>query len=270
MNYQEAPYEDLPKQGLSADYVARETRRAVAGVAGRVKIYPGIDIDVPTRPNDKRTKPEDVRQSVRAAFDAGADCGNRVSQGSNSYQDPNNRNADTSPRDFDLRHNFVTSFLYESPKFSSRAVTELLGHWQFGTLVTYHAGFPYTPTSGVDNSLTGVGQDRPNVIGDPYVRNLKTLVWAAPLAFQPNAPGKVGNAGYNSLVGPELFGMDANVSRIFHVSERHQFQLRFEFFNLLNHTNFSNPVSSFNSANFGRIQSAADPRILQFALKYSF
>jgi hypothetical protein len=38
-----------------------------------VKIYPGVDIDVPTRASDKRTKPDDVRRSIRAAFDAGAD-----------------------------------------------------------------------------------------------------------------------------------------------------------------------------------------------------
>jgi hypothetical protein len=74
MNYQEAPYEQLPTKGLSADYVARETRRAIAGVAGgQVKIYPGIDIDVPTRRTDKRTKPDDVKLSVRAALGAGAD-----------------------------------------------------------------------------------------------------------------------------------------------------------------------------------------------------
>jgi hypothetical protein len=73
MNYQEPPYEQLPQSGLSADYVARETRRAIAGVGGQVKIYPGIDIDVPTKRTDKRTKPDDVRQSVRAAFDAAAD-----------------------------------------------------------------------------------------------------------------------------------------------------------------------------------------------------
>jgi len=73
MNYQEAPYTELPAKGLSADYVARETRRAVAAAGGRVKIYPGIDIDVPTKKTDKRTKPDDVRHAVRAAFDAGAD-----------------------------------------------------------------------------------------------------------------------------------------------------------------------------------------------------
>lgn len=73
MNYDEKPYLELPSSGLSADYVARETRRAIAGVGGQVKIYPGIDIDVPTKRTDKRTRPDDVRMAVRAAFDAGAD-----------------------------------------------------------------------------------------------------------------------------------------------------------------------------------------------------
>lgn len=78
MNYQEAPYDKLGATGLSPDYVARETQRAKAGVAGDVKIYPGIDIDVPTlsrdpKVTDKRTKPEDVSSALRAAFGAGAD-----------------------------------------------------------------------------------------------------------------------------------------------------------------------------------------------------
>ncbi len=78
MNYQEAPYDQLPAAGLSPDYVARETKRALAGVAGEVKIYPGIDIDVPTleaatKVPEKRTKPDDVSRSLRAAFGAGAD-----------------------------------------------------------------------------------------------------------------------------------------------------------------------------------------------------
>jgi hypothetical protein len=58
---------------VTADYVARETKRALEGVKGETKIYPGIDIDVPTAMTDKRTKPDDVRASVRAAFGAGAD-----------------------------------------------------------------------------------------------------------------------------------------------------------------------------------------------------
>ena len=73
MNYQEGPYDQLHISGLTADYVTRETRRAIEGVQGKVKIYPGIDIDVPTALTDKRTKPNDVRHAVRAAFGAGAD-----------------------------------------------------------------------------------------------------------------------------------------------------------------------------------------------------
>ena len=78
MNYEEAPYDQLASAGLSPDYVAKETRRALDAVAGQVKIYPGIDIDVPTlsrdpKPTDKRTRPDDVSRALQAAFGAGAD-----------------------------------------------------------------------------------------------------------------------------------------------------------------------------------------------------
>jgi hypothetical protein len=82
LNYSEAKLADLSHGGLSADYVARETRRALAGVQNGeskdsankqlVKIWPGIDIDIPTGENEKKTQPDDVRQAVRAAFNAGA------------------------------------------------------------------------------------------------------------------------------------------------------------------------------------------------------
>jgi hypothetical protein len=70
-NFNEASLQDLPHKGLSADYVERETRRAVAS-AGEVKIWPGIDIDIPTGVDEKKTDPDDVREAVRAAFRGGA------------------------------------------------------------------------------------------------------------------------------------------------------------------------------------------------------
>ena len=77
MGYDEAPYDDLATKGLSADYVAREVKRAKAGVGNDVKIYPGIDIDVPTLTRgavkEKRTSPDDVKQAIRGALGAGAD-----------------------------------------------------------------------------------------------------------------------------------------------------------------------------------------------------
>ncbi|HTS30320.1 MAG TPA: carboxypeptidase regulatory-like domain-containing protein [Bryobacteraceae bacterium] len=196
--------------------------------------------------------------------------GNRNSLGSALYQDPNNRNGDIGPCDFDLRHNSTTSMVYQSPRFANRVTEQLLGNWQLGGLFSVHTGFPFTPTTGVDNSLTGVGQDRPNVVAAPYVRNTNSLVWINPAAFVPNALGTFGDAGYNSLIGPGFFDLDANVSRRFPIREHQGFELRFEFFNLLNHTNFNLPVSSRNSSTFGKIQSSADPRILQFAAKFNF
>jgi hypothetical protein len=69
----EAPLKDLPAKGLSADYVFRETRRALTDVKGKCKIYPGIDIDIPTGAREKQTTPEDVFASTTAAFKAGAE-----------------------------------------------------------------------------------------------------------------------------------------------------------------------------------------------------
>jgi hypothetical protein len=68
----EASLDQLGTAGLSADYVRRETRRAVAGVAGRTRIWPGIEIDVPTGNNEKKTTPDDVFQAVKATFESGA------------------------------------------------------------------------------------------------------------------------------------------------------------------------------------------------------
>jgi hypothetical protein len=73
LNYEhEKPLADLPTAGLSADYVAREAKRAIDGVAGKCRILPGIDIDIPTGRNQKKTEPQDVFDSTTAALKAGA------------------------------------------------------------------------------------------------------------------------------------------------------------------------------------------------------
>jgi hypothetical protein len=69
----EAGLDDLPSAGLSADYVARETRRALAGVEGKCRVLPGIDIGIPTGPRSRRASPDDTYAAVAAALTAGAD-----------------------------------------------------------------------------------------------------------------------------------------------------------------------------------------------------
>jgi hypothetical protein len=74
LNYEhEAGLTELPATGLSSEYVARETRRALAGVNERSKVYPGIDIGIPTGQKSRKASPEDTYAAVAAALKAGAD-----------------------------------------------------------------------------------------------------------------------------------------------------------------------------------------------------
>jgi hypothetical protein len=69
----EAGLDELPAAGLSPDYVFRETRRALAGVRGRCRVFPGIDIGIPTGRNSRKASPDDTYAAVAAALKAGAD-----------------------------------------------------------------------------------------------------------------------------------------------------------------------------------------------------
>ncbi len=73
MGFKEGSYDQIPHTGLSSDYVYRETKRALEGVAGtKTRILPGIDIDIPTESNNSKSTPQSVKEAVQAAFRAGA------------------------------------------------------------------------------------------------------------------------------------------------------------------------------------------------------
>jgi hypothetical protein len=74
LNYgNEAGLEGLAAAGLSPDYVARETKRALDGVQGKCRILPGIDIGIPTGRNSRKATPDDTYAATAAALKAGAD-----------------------------------------------------------------------------------------------------------------------------------------------------------------------------------------------------
>ena len=90
-------------------------------------------------------------------------------------------------------------------------------------------------------------------------------------AFAANKPGRYGNVGRNLLTGPSQNITNISLVKSFPISERlGRLQFRGEFFNLFNHPNFGQPEARLNNRNFGRIQSAGDPRIVQLALRYIF
>lgn len=74
LNYQEKDLAEIPITGFSSDYVYRESKRAHDGLRGaKTLLWPGIDIDIPTRQGDSKCTPEGVRDAVLAAFRAGSD-----------------------------------------------------------------------------------------------------------------------------------------------------------------------------------------------------
>jgi hypothetical protein len=91
-----------------------------------------------------------------------------------------------------------------------------------------------------------------------------TSVFAAP-AF-----GFYGNAGVGSIRGPREDVWNWALYKTFPIKERLHLQFRSEFFNIFNHTNLSNVDTSLGSGTYGKITSALDPRILEFALKLQF
>ena len=129
--------------------------------------------------------------------------------------------------------------------------------------------------SGQDFSLTGVNFDRPNLVGAPIIShaNKAALIrgYFNTAAFAANQPGQYGTAGRNLFSGPGLFNTNLSLVKSFKISERlGALQFRAEFFNLFNNVNLGQPDANFVSRTFGQIQTAGDPRILQFALRYQF
>jgi hypothetical protein len=189
----------------------------------------------------------------------------------NFYQDPNNRRAEWGSCASDRRKVFNLSLVTSSPRFGPRIVNLILGNWQGSGIFSASDGSPLTITSGVDNSLTGVGADRPNVVGSGKLDHPTIQQWFNTAAFVKNGPGAYGNAGPGLLTGPGRWNLDAAVWRTFRFGERIRTDFRWEAFNVLNHARFNNPGTALNTGNtFGVISSAQDPRIMQAALKVTF
>ncbi len=184
---------------------------------------------------------------------------------------------------FDRRQIFNSSFVVSSPKFRRPLMQAILGDWQFSSITGYTTGQWLSPVTGSDRSLSGIGKDRPNRVGDPSSGVCPSPTpggqpipvgtpgcWFNTSAFVANPVGTFGNAGRNTIEGPGFLNFNTSVVRQFTIREGHALQVRFEAFNVLNHLNLSNPNLTQGNAQFGQIRSAQDPRILQLALKYSF
>ncbi len=259
----------FPTPDTNASYnalIARLTRRFSGGVQFDAIYRFAKSIDVvsyegPTA-NTNPTYPLDVRQEV-------------------------------GPSDYDVRHNFVASGLWELPVFRHRndAVGSILGGWQLSGILTAHTGFPWTPVVGQCLSTRGpticpvrpvayfggAGNDTSNnafITGSNFPGGGSHFFsTAAPVGFQ--LPG----IGRNSFRGPRYFDVDMTVSKRFGLNrllgEGRFFEVKANFFNIFNLLNlqpfnFNSPSTQVQNALFGRAERGLAGRVIEFQGRFQF
>jgi len=200
------------------------------------------------------------------------------------------------PSEYSATQRFVVTFTYRipTPHASNWASKRLVEGWRLTGITYLQSGFPLDVVDSSFRSLTCWAYnwtacwDIPDVAGVPQYANPRgssftNTVTTSGLSannhylFNPNtfvrqAIGAQGNAGRDLLHGPGINDFDWALFKDTQITERTRIELRFEFYNLFNHTQFTdNSVSTnINSRNFGRILSAADPRLIQLAAKFYF
>jgi hypothetical protein len=189
-------------------------------------------------------------------------------------QDSNNIRNDRGLSDFDARHRFVINWIYEIPFKGNR----LVDGWQLSSITQWQTGNPLNIITG-NAGLTGVGTLRPDVTG-PIDQPHDPRQWVNSTGLSSPSTGGVlhfGSLGRNAITGPGFSNTDFSVTKNTRITESVRIQFRAELFDLFNHPNFGNPVLTFGSSIFGRIQSTRFPggdfgssRQAQFALKLLF
>jgi Carboxypeptidase regulatory-like domain len=206
--------------------------------------------------------------------------------GSNLPQDPANMAAEKGLSDFDHRHRFVTSFLYELPfpKNSEGWKRTAFGGWQVGGIWTVESGSPFTVNLTTDNAGNGEPvanpsnvSERPNLVCDPNSGPKTPAQWFNTSCFTTPTAGTYGNAGRDIVIGPGLNDFDATFQKNFPIRESIQLQFRADMFDFFNHPNFNQPNRFYEpppppgtTLAFGTITSAQDPRVTQFSLRLAF
>lgn len=184
--------------------------------------------------------------------------------------DPSDPDRDYSYCASDRRHVINVSAVAQTPDFATGAKKLLLSGWQFSPIIRWQSGNRSTVTAGTDRALTGVGGQRGlQVLDNPYGDGTPGF-YLNRAAFAVPALGTLSDLKPFTIVNPPVLQTDFALTRTFRLLDQNTIQLRWEVFNFLNHVNFGPPVTALNSGNFGKILSAGQPRIMQFALKLAF
>ena len=179
----------------------------------------------------------------------------------------------------DIPHVFVSSVVWDIPfgKGRPRELHGVLGalanDWTTTTIVTLQSGMPVAVTQMTNfNAFAGFGVQRPNLVGDPTLPADQRTAnhWFNTAAFAVAPQFTIGSASRNPVRGPSYRDVDLALIRRLPAGSSHALEVRAEVFNLLNTPPFGQPAAVLGAGNFGTITTAADPRVIQLAIKYLF
>jgi hypothetical protein len=192
--------------------------------------------------------------------------------------DPYNLSRDRGAANWDIRHMLTLNYIYDLPflKSSSNAfVRHVVAGWQLSGITTFQTGPPVTVTYPGDNVGAGVGNVRPDVIGNANTGPKTVSKWFNTSAFAAPAAMTWGTEGRNVVYRPGRNNWNISLVKSFTgipmgTKEGAQIQFRAELFNAFNHTQFQNVDTNYASGNFGAVTSTWDARRVQFGLKFIF
>lgn len=170
-------------------------------------------------------------------------------------QDSYNRAAERGDSNFDIRHRFAYSLIWELPGFSRK---DVLGGWQLASTGSYQTAQPYSVLFCCDINRDGNASDR--------------------ISFLNSSGADPGSAPRNTFRGDDLSVINLAVNKIIAIGENNKLEIRTEFFNLFNRSNFGIPINRLFFGNVGiepltqknYTDTRTPARTIQFALKYSF
>jgi hypothetical protein len=185
---------------------------------------------------------------------------------------------------FDLTQNFVATYTYALPfgRFFGR--NHLTDGWTMAGTTRFSTGFPVTLADDSDRSLLGtLGNgvnnellDTPQVTPGPLQINTNPRNGRSEFntsLFAPEALGQLGNAARRFFYGPGIDNFDMQISKTVQFTDSRSLDIRVEAFNVFNHAQFYGPSAvdgEINDPNFGRVVSAAAPRLVHVAAKFHF
>ncbi len=186
---------------------------------------------------------------------------------------------------FDVKQNFVLSYDYQLPLDKLMRANRLSQGWTLSGITKFASGFPVTMINNGDNSLIGTNPngvnnssiDEPDYSGGSLRLNRNPRTngnnYFDASAFSENALGTPGTAKRRFFHGPGADDYDMALAKSLTLTESKSLLFRVEAFNVFNHAQFNGPGAidgNIGSSTFGSAISAAPPRILQGAVKFSF